>query len=84
MTTIPTAPSPGQPEAEQPTRTHVASIPSSESLEKLCQRLNRQITSFLEQDTANEQLRTVQEQTRFSLSVISDALDQYRYAEAGQ
>ena len=49
------------------------------SFPDICARIHDRISTFLTEETNEQILRNVQEQTRISLRVISDALDRYRY-----
>jgi len=48
-------------------------------LSELCSRVHERVTTFLMQDVTTQRLKSVQEQTRISLSVIQKALRQYKY-----
>jgi hypothetical protein len=45
----------------------------------LCARINDRIDAFLAEDDVSERLRSLQEQTRRSLDVIGEALEDYKY-----
>jgi FAD synthetase len=49
------------------------------SFPDICARIHDRISTFLTEETNEQNLRSVQEQTRISLGVISEALDRYRY-----
>lgn len=49
------------------------------SFSDICARIHDRISTFLIEETNEQNLRSVQEQTRISLGVISEALDRYRY-----
>jgi FAD synthetase len=49
------------------------------SLIELCRVINERVSLFLAEDALNERLRSVQEQTKISLSVIREALERYSY-----
>lgn len=50
----------------------------SSSLRALCSEIHAQVEAFLQEDVETERLRSVQAQTRNSLAVIQEALDNYR------
>jgi FAD synthetase len=45
----------------------------------LCARINDRIEAFLREEPASERLRSLQDQTRASLDVIGEALEDYKY-----
>lgn len=49
------------------------------SLPDLCARIHRKVHVFLATPPRDEQMRSVQEQTKVSLGVIEDALKRYEY-----
>lgn len=46
----------------------------------LCARIHDRVAAFLDEQTASERLKSLQQQTRISLDVIEKALDKYKYA----
>lgn len=51
---------------------------NDDSIRPLCDKLNRRIEAFLEEELEDEVLRHVQTQTRVALGVITAALEKYR------
>ncbi|OCK80192.1 adenine nucleotide alpha hydrolases-like protein [Lepidopterella palustris CBS 459.81] len=51
------------------------------SFPELCARIHEHISAFLAEKTDSERLKSVQEQTRISLDVLSEALDRYSLSE---
>lgn len=51
-----------------------------QTLSSLCAELHARVSAFLAEEALNDRLKKVQEQTRISMSVISEALNRYRYA----
>ena len=50
------------------------------SFPHLCARIHDRVQAFLDEQAASERLKSLQQQTRISLDVISEALDKYKYA----
>jgi FAD synthetase len=48
---------------------------------ELCAKIHDRIYAFLEDKDVSPRLKSLQEQTRTALGVISEALDKYRYVE---
>jgi FAD synthetase len=77
-----TAPSTGAPAGNVDTANGPASPLVSNTplpFPQLCARIHDRIAAFLEKSDESPRLKSVQEQTRISLGIIEQALDQYRY-----
>jgi hypothetical protein len=52
---------------------------NANTLLERCNEIAAKVNAFLEEDLDDEVLKSVQEQTRIALGVISETLDRYRY-----
>ena len=69
-----------KPSSSSPPPSSPPFLPSTHlPLPEVCAQIHKRVHDFLAEDPVTERVRSVQEQTRTSLSVISEALGRYKY-----
>ncbi|MCJ1362593.1 replication factor A protein 2 [Acarospora aff. strigata] len=71
------------PESEAQAKTDQCTVngKKEDTLQSVCAELHARVSAFLAEDPVDNRLRSVQEQTRTSLGVISEALNRYTFSE---
>lgn len=60
-------------------RTETIAQDNEPDLAALCARVHARVSAFLDAEASTERLRNVQDQTRLSLKIITEALERYKY-----
>ncbi len=70
---------PSEPEAGDKTDQPAVNGKKEDTLRSVCAELHGRVSAFLAEEPLDDRLRRVQEQTRTSMGVISEALDRYTF-----